>query len=176
MEEYCKAEKQAELEEKLLEKEEPRDNYDGDGTGVIVKGQRDMVVHFAKCCTPVPGDPIFGYITRGRGVSVHRRDCPNAEQLMLDVERIIDVEWMTGMHRIFPVTIHVLAGERAGIMMEITQLLLGMHINTKYLTAKSLGDSVDITITFDVNDTEQLQNIIRGIQRLDAVISVERSN
>ena len=176
MEEYRKAEKQLELEERLQHKEELRQSFDDQGRGVVVKGEHDMVVHFAKCCTPVPGDPIFGYITRGRGVSVHRRDCPNAEQLMLDVERIIEVDWVTGMNQVFPVTIRVLAGERAGIMMEITQLLLGMRINTKYLTAKSLGDSVDITLTFDVNNSEQLQNIIRNIQKLDAVISVERSN
>ncbi|MBO4384040.1 MAG: bifunctional (p)ppGpp synthetase/guanosine-3',5'-bis(diphosphate) 3'-pyrophosphohydrolase [Clostridia bacterium] len=176
MEEYRKAEKQAELEEKLLKKEELHESYDDQGRGVVVKGEHDMVVHFAKCCTPVPGDPIFGYITRGRGVSVHRHDCPNAEQLMLDVERIIEVEWVTGVNQVFPVTIHVIAGERAGIMMEITQLLLGMRINTKYLTAKSLGDSVDITITFDVNNSEQLQNIIKNIQKLDEVHSVERSS
>ncbi|MCR5612003.1 MAG: bifunctional (p)ppGpp synthetase/guanosine-3',5'-bis(diphosphate) 3'-pyrophosphohydrolase [Clostridiales bacterium] len=176
MEEYRKAEKQAELEEKLLKKEELHESYDDQGRGIVVKGEHDMVVHFAKCCTPVPGDPIFGYITRGRGVSVHRQDCPNAEQLMLDVERIIEVEWVTGINQVFPVTIHVIAGERAGIMMEITQLLLSMRINTKYLTAKSLGDSVDITLTFDVSNSEQLQNIIKSIQKLDNVISVERSS
>lgn len=176
MEEYRKAEKQLELEEKLENKEELHQSFDDQGRGVVVKGEHDMVVHFARCCTPVPGDPIFGYITRGRGVSVHRRDCPNAGQLMLDVERIIDVEWVTGVNQTFPVTVHVIAQERAGIMMEITQLLLGMKINTKYLTAKSLGDSVDITLTFDVNNADQLQNIIKGIERLDAVISVERSN
>lgn len=176
MEEYRKAEKQAELEEKLLKKEELHESFDDQGRGVVVKGEHDMVVHFAKCCTPVPGDPIFGYITRGRGVSVHRQDCPNAEQLMLDVERIIEVEWVTGINQVFPVTIHVIAGERAGIMMEITQLLLSMRINTKYLTAKSLGDLVDITITFDVNNSDQLQNIIKNIQKLDGVISVERSS
>ena len=176
MEEYRKAEKQLELEEKLENKEELHQSFDEQGRGVVVKGEHDMVVHFARCCTPVPGDPIFGYITRGRGVSVHRCDCPNAGQLKLDVERIIDVEWVTGMNQTFPVTIHVLAGERAGIMMEITQLLLGMKINTKYLSAKSLGDSVDITITFDVNNADQLRSIIRGIEKLDAVMSVERSN
>ncbi len=176
MEEYRKAEKELELEEKRENKQELRQSFDEQGRGVVVKGEHDMVVHFARCCTPVPGDPIFGYITRGRGVSVHRCDCPNAGQLKLDVERIIDVEWVKGVEQTFPVTIRVLAGERAGIMMEITQLLLSMRINTKYLSAKSLGDSVDITITFDVSNAEQLQNIIKGIEKLDAVISVERSN
>ena len=176
MEEYRKAEKQSELEERLLHKEELRESYDEQGRGVVVKGEHDMVVHFAKCCTPVPGDEIFGYITRGRGVSIHRKDCPNAEQLLLDVERIIPVEWVTGMSQTFPVTIHVIASERAGIMMEITQLLLSLKINTKYLNAKSGGDTVDITLTFDIQNAEQLQTLTRGIMKLDGVIKVERSN
>lgn len=176
MEEYRKAEKAAELEERLLHKEELHESYDDQGRGVVVKGEHDMVVHFARCCTPVPGDEIFGYITRGRGVSIHRKDCPNAETLLLDVERIIPVEWVSGMTQIFPVTIHVIAGERAGIMMEITQLLLSMKVNTKYLSAKSSGKTVDITITFDIKDSEQLQTIIRSITKLDSVITVERTN
>ncbi len=175
MEEYRKEQKQVELEERLQHKEELHASYDEQGRGVIVKGEHDMVVHFARCCTPVPGDEIFGYITRGRGVSVHRRDCPNAEQLLLDVERIIPVEWVTGNSQTFPVTIHVLAEERAGIMMEITQLLLSMKINTKYLNAKSAGNTVDISLTFDIQNSEQLQNIIRSIQKLDSVLEVERS-
>ena len=176
MEEYRKAEKAAELEERQIKKEELRESYDEQGRGVVVKGEHDMVVHFAKCCTPVPGDEIFGYITRGRGVSIHRKDCPNAATLELDVERIVPVEWVSGMHQTFPVTLHVISNERAGIMMEITQLLLSMRINTKYLNAKSGGDIVDITLTFDVQDAEQLQTMIKNIMKLDSVLKVERSN
>jgi GTP pyrophosphokinase len=176
MEEYRKAEKAAELEERLMHKEELHESFDEQGRGVVVKGQHDMVVHFSRCCTPVPGDEIFGYITRGRGVSIHRKDCPNAESLMLDVERIVPVEWVTDDNHTFPVTIHVVSYEKAGIMMEITQLLLGMRINTKYLNAKSVGTSVDISITFDVKNSEQLQTIIRSIEKLDSVQTVERSS
>ncbi len=176
MEEYRKEEKAAELEAKLARREELRESYDEHGRGVVVKGEHDMVVHFARCCTPVPGDEIFGYITRGRGVSIHRKDCPNAETLLLDVERIVPVDWVTGSSQTFPVTVHVISNERAGIMLEITQLLLSMKINTKYLNAKSVGNTVDITITFDVQNSEQLQNVIRSIMKLDSVVAVERSN
>ena len=176
MEEYRKEEKAAELEARLARKEEQRESYDEQGRGVVVKGEHDMVVHFARCCTPVPGDEIFGYITRGRGVSIHRKDCPNAETLLLDVERIVPVEWVTGNSQTFPVTIHVISNERAGIMLEITQLLLSMKINTNYLNAKSAGKTVDITITFDTQNAEQLQNVIKSIMKLDSVIAVERSN
>lgn len=176
MEEYRKEQKQAELEEKLQRKEEQKASFDENGRGVIVKGQHDMVVHFAKCCTPVPGDEVFGYITRGRGVSVHRKDCPNAEALQLDVERIVPVEWASGNSQTFPVTIHVLAHERAGLMLEITQLLLSMKINTKYLNAKSGGNTVDVNLTFDIQNSEQLQTLIKNLQKLDSVIDVERSN
>ena len=135
-----------------------------------------MVVHFAKCCTPVPGDEIFGYITRGRGVSIHRKDCPNSEALQLDVERIVPVEWVMTESHTFPVTIHVLAEERPGLMLEITQLLLSMKINTKYLNAKSAGATVDVNLTFDIKDSEQLQTLIKNLQKLDSVLEVERSN
>ena len=176
MEEYRKEQKQHELEEKQQRREEQQASFDDQGRGVIVKGQHDMVVHFARCCTPVPGDEIFGYITRGRGVSIHRKDCPNAESLQLDVERIVPVEWVMSNSQTFPVTIHVLAEERPGLMLEITQLLLSMRINTKYLNAKSGGSTVDVTLTFDIKDSEQLQTLIKSLQKLDSVLEVERSN
>jgi GTP pyrophosphokinase len=176
MEEYRKEQKLHELEEKQQRREEQKASFDEQGRGVIVKGQHDMVVHFAKCCTPVPGDEIFGYITRGRGVSIHRKDCPNSEALQLDVERIVPVEWVMTESHTFPVTIHVLAEERPGLMLEITQLLLSMKINTKYLNAKSAGATVDVNLTFDIKDSEQLQTLIKNLQKLDSVLEVERSN
>ena len=176
MEEYRKEEKQQELEERLARKDQEHASYDEQGRGVVVKGERDMVVHFARCCTPVPGDKIFGYITRGRGVSIHREDCPNAETLMLDVERIIPVEWVNENGNTFPVTVHIVSLEKPGIMMEITQLLINMRINTKYLSARSADKSVDINITFDVQNSEQLQAIIGSISRIDSVIKVERNS
>jgi len=176
MEEYRKAQKQAELEQKLQQKEEQAAGSTDGGKSVIVKGEQDMVVRFAKCCSPVPGEEIFGYITRGRGVSIHRSNCPNAGMLLADEERIIPVEWAKSTSQVFPVTIHVTAGERVGIMMEITRLLLGMNINTKYLNAKSLEDKVDITMTFDVKNSEQLNTIIKNILKIDSVLDVQREN
>ena len=175
MEEYRKAQKQAEFEQKLLQKEEEKQSSVAKN-GVIVEGEEDMAVRFAKCCSPVPGEEIFGYITRGRGVSVHRRNCPNAEMLLADVDRIIKVEWEKTTTQVYPVTILVTTEERVGIMMEITRLLLGMNVNTKYLNAKSLEDRVDITITFDVKNAEQLNNIIRSLLKIDSVIDVQREN
>ncbi len=175
MEEYRKAQKQAELEEKLQQKEQAA-RSDANGVGVIVRGEHDMAVRFARCCNPVPGEEIFGYITRGRGVSVHRRNCPNAEMLLEDEDRIIEVEWAKSITQVYPVTIHVTARERAGIMMELTQLLMSMKINTKYLNAKSGGDTVDITLTFDVKNSDQLDTIIKGVLKIDSVVDVVREN
>ena len=175
MEEYRKEQKQAELEEKLKNKEQA-EIADTNGIGVIVRGEHDMVVRFAKCCNPVPGEEIFGYITRGRGVSVHRRNCPNAEMLLEDEERIIEVEWAKSINQTYPVTIHVTSEERAGIMMEITQLLMSMKINTKYLNAKSGDDIVDITLTFDVKNSDQLNSVIKALMKINSVIDVVREN
>lgn len=177
IEEYRKAAKQAELERKLLEKADTQtESYDANGRGVIVKGEANMVVRFARCCSPLPGDPIFGYITRGRGVSIHRRDCTNAAALMLDEDRIIEADWAKESTTSFPVTIYVLAAERAGLMMDITQLLMNMSINTKYLNAKSSDGHVEVILTFDVRNAEHLNTVIRSLSKIDSVAEVTRMN
>ena len=110
MEARRKVQREEELARKLEEQEHaPAKSFDANGRAVIVKGEANMVVRFAQCCSPLPGDEIFGYITRGRGVSIHSRSCPNAAALLADADRIIDVSWADGESAKFPVTIHITA-------------------------------------------------------------------
>lgn len=177
MDAYRKAQKEAELTAKLeQEAGEPKKSFDADGRAVIVKGEANMVVRFAQCCSPLPGEEIFGYITRGRGVSIHSCDCTNAQALKADADRIIDVAWADEDAVKFPVTIHILARERVGLLMDISQMLMNMKLNLRCINAKSVdsGARVDVTMTFDVTSTEHLNSIMRSLMKIEFVDDVSR--
>lgn len=178
MEEYRKEKKQAEIEERTQDIDAAHTVSDAQGREIIFMGEKDMVVHYAKCCTPLYGDDIFGYVTRGRGVSIHRRDCPNAEALLMDTERIREVSWGTNNSKPFSVTLHVLAYNKLGVMNDITTLLHTMKINTTFFNAKPPVDSdcFEITMTLDITNAEQLNELISNLHKLDSVVEVERSN
>ncbi len=176
MEEYRKAQKHAEMERKLQEKSEAVSETYSNSSGVIVKGEDNMVVRFARCCSPLPGDEIFGYITRGRGVSIHRKNCVNAESLMSDSGRIIEVEWAKQGTSSFPVTIYVTADERTGLMMDVAQALMNMHIDTNFLNAQSKDSHVDIVLTFNVKNAEHLDMIIKNLSKIDSVTNISRKS
>ena len=145
--------------------------------GIRVVGQENMAVRFAGCCTPLPGDEIIGYITRGRGVSVHRRDCENAESLLRDADRIIQVEWATDEKTKYPVNITILATERVGLLMSISQMLMNMNINLRSINANQDSDDiVTVKLTFDVNNAEHLESILKNLKKVDGVTNVFRTN
>lgn len=145
--------------------------------GIRVVGQKNMAVRFAGCCTPLPGDEIIGYITRGRGVSVHRRDCENAEALLRDADRIIQVEWATDEKTKYPVNITILATERVGLLMSISQMLMNMNINLRSINANQDSDDiVTVKLTFDVNNAEHLESILKNLKKVDGVTNVFRTN
>ena len=145
--------------------------------GIRVVGQENMAVRFAGCCTPLPGDEIIGYITRGRGVSVHRRDCDNAEALLRDADRIIQVEWATDEKTKYPVNITILATERVGLLMSISQMLMNMNINLRSINANQDSDDiVTVKLTFDVNNAEHLESILKNLKKVDGVTNVFRTN
>ena len=177
MEAHRKARKEEELQERLSSEDAaPRKSFDADGRAVIVKGEANMVVRFAQCCSPLPGDKIFGYITRGRGVSIHSESCPNAAALLADTERIIGVSWADENSTKFPVSVHILATERAGLMADITMLLTSLHINLRRLNAKTTDDGhgVDVSMGFDVKSAEHLDSITKNLMKIDGVHDVTR--
>lgn len=145
--------------------------------GVIVHGEPNMMVRFAQCCSPVPGDNIIGYITRGRGVSVHRRDCPNAKELLDDEGRIIPVEWAGDEKSSYTANVSLAATDRPGVLMDISQVLLSMNINIKTVNAKTdRNGMVYVQLSFDISNASQLNNIIKNLRKIKTVTEVYRAS
>ncbi|MDY5366451.1 MAG: bifunctional (p)ppGpp synthetase/guanosine-3',5'-bis(diphosphate) 3'-pyrophosphohydrolase [Eubacteriales bacterium] len=169
----------AERLERLEEEQQSRPENRNNGKGVIVEGDTGMVVRFARCCTPLPGDDIIGYVTRGRGVSIHRRDCPNIEDLLMDPERVVKAEWANNAKSSYTATIQVVADERTGLLMDVSQVLAGMNISITAMTAKvdkANQNIIQIQLSFDVSSTEQLNNIIKSMRKVRSVKEVYRVN
>lgn len=175
----AKAAAAAERLERLEEEQQSRPENRGNGKGVIVEGDTGMVVRFARCCTPLPGDDIIGYVTRGRGVSIHRKDCPNIGDLLMDSERVVRAEWANNAKSSYTATIQVVADERTGLLMDVSQVLAGMNISITAMTAKvdkANQSIIQIQLSFDVSSTEQLNNIIKSMRKVRSVKEVYRVN
>lgn len=175
----AKAAAAAERLERLEEEQQGRPENRGNGKGVIVEGDTGMVVRFARCCTPLPGDDIIGYVTRGRGVSIHRKDCPNIGDLLMDPERVVRAEWANNAKSSYTATIQVVADERTGLLMDVSQILAGMNISITAMTAKvdkANQSIIQIQLSFDVSSTEQLNNIIKSMRKVRSVKEVYRVN
>ena len=141
--------------------------------GIIVKGLEDILVKFGKCCQPVPGDPITGYITQGKGVSVHRVSCLHA--LKMNPDRQIDVEWNRDVSETFPVKIVVHAYDRFGLLADITVTISKCGANIQNANTKSLDNkTVDAKFTIAVKDKEQLHKVISAIKKIKHVQGVKR--
>ena len=158
-----------------LEKLKTKKPVKHNGTGILVKGEPGLLVRLAKCCSPVPGDPIIGFITRGRGVSVHRADCPNVTHGQNDVDRLIDVEWDYDGNERFEVNMEIVAYDRTGIMAEIMATLAEMKISILSVNAKT-SDTKNVTIHMGISikDLAQFEFVASKIRRLKDVYAVER--
>jgi GTP pyrophosphokinase len=147
-------------------------------SGVLVRGAADIFVKLAKCCTPVPGDVIVGFITRGNGVSVHRDDCPNVKGFDDERERMIEVEWAgDSAATVFRVHIQVEALDRSGLLSDITRVLSEHHVNI--LTASVQTDAQRLATSryvFEMSDTTHLDRVLSAVRRIDAVYDVYRVN
>ncbi|HKX68389.1 MAG TPA: bifunctional (p)ppGpp synthetase/guanosine-3',5'-bis(diphosphate) 3'-pyrophosphohydrolase [Intrasporangium sp.] len=153
-----------------------RRRRDGD-PGVVVVGTADVWVKLAKCCTPVPGDPIIGFVTRGSGVSVHRVDCTNADQLTANPERLIDVEWAPSSASVFLVQLQVEALDRNRLLSDVTRVLSDQHVNILSASVQTSRDRVAISrFTFEMGDPAHLDHVIKAVRRIDGVFDVYRVN
>lgn len=161
-------------EKSLIEKLKPRKASGHNHSGVLVKGESGLLVRLSKCCSPVPGDPIIGFVTRGRGVSVHRADCPNV-CLDEDVDRLIDVEWDYGMSESFEVNMEISAYDRTGMIADIMAALAEMKISITSINAKvSETKSVTIHLGISIKDLAQFEFVATKIRRLKDVYKVQR--
>jgi GTP diphosphokinase / guanosine-3',5'-bis(diphosphate) 3'-diphosphatase len=148
-----------------------------DSDSVIkVRGMDDLLVYRAKCCNPIKGEAIVGYVTRGKGVAVHSKMCPNVQSLMYDVERKIEVEWARATSEAFPVRIVVHTDDRPGMLNQLTSVFSDENTNIRSLEAKTEleqgGGIVEMTV--DVKDKKQLEKLVTAMRRISGVRDVER--
>ncbi|MEF2979147.1 RelA/SpoT family protein [Subtercola sp. YIM 133946] len=144
-------------------------------SGVLVRGAPDILVKLAKCCTPVPGDDIVGFVTRGTGVSVHQSDCHNVQSLLQEPERMIDVEWAPSSKSVFLVQIQVEALDRSGLLSDVTRVLSEHHVNILSATVSTSRDRLAISrFVFEMGDTTHLDRVLNAVRRIDAVYDVYR--
>ncbi len=144
---------------------------------VFVKGEEGMLVRFAHCCNPVPGDDIVGYITRGRGVSVHRRDCINLKDSSMEDMRMIEVSWNTGAKSSFNADVQLIAYDRSGIIATLTTMIAGMNIPLQAISARSTKNKTTvINLTIEVKDKEQLSMVMKQFQKNPDIIEAYRAS
>jgi guanosine-3',5'-bis(diphosphate) 3'-pyrophosphohydrolase len=141
---------------------------------VVVRGHDDLMVYRSKCCNPIPGDDIIGYVTRGRGIAVHSKGCPNVENLLYEAERRIDVDWAGSTQATFPVRLRIFTEDRPGMLADITTVISDADANIR--TFESGGEALHarIEVALDVKDRKQLERILAGIKRIPGVFDIER--
>ena len=150
-------------------------------SGIIVKGLYDVAVHFSKCCSPVPGDEIVGFVTRGRGVSIHRTDCINIMNLSeLEKVRLIDAEWQQGAEQgdngLYLAEIKIFGNNRTGLLVDITRIFTEREIDISSINSKTSKQGVaTISISFNTKGKEELSSLIEKIRQVESVIDIERT-
>lgn len=144
-------------------------------SGVLVRGDADVMVKLARCCTPVPGDEILGFITRATGVSVHRSDCRNADDLRCQPERLIEVSWVPNSKSMFLVQIQIEALDRGGLLSDVTRVLSEHHVNILSASVSTRADRVALSrFVFEMSNPSALEGLINSVRQIDNVYDVYR--
>ena len=176
LEEYRKEHNEENIEEKLeaLSRTKPNVNKVSK-SGIIVKGIDNCLVKLSKCCNPLPGDNIVGYITKGRGVSVHRSDCTNIGDLLTEENRIIDVAWFDDTKASYNVDIEIYANDRSGLLADIIHALSEQKAKLMAVTSKANKERIALTeITVEVENTDELNKLLKAVRKVDSVYEVKR--
>ncbi len=176
LQEYRKEHQEEDIEEKMeeLRKQKERKQKPS-SSGVVVEGIDNCLVKLSKCCNPLPGDEIIGYITKGRGVSVHRKDCVNVKDLLTEENRIIDVKWYEETKEHYNVSIEVLANDRKGLLVDILNTIKETKANLMGVSTKTTKERIAIMdIDIEVENIEELNKVIRNIKKVDSVYEVRR--
>ena len=180
LDEYSKEHKEEELEEKIQElSTEGRKKSQGkvSNSGIIVKGIDNCLVKFAKCCNPVPGDNIIGYITKGRGVSIHRRDCINVNELLEQEDRIIEVSWYEKVKTSYNVDIELYSNDRDGLLSDIVKAFGNEKVSIMDIRSKVTKEKIVITeVTTEIENLETLNKLFKVLRKIDSVYEVKRKN
>lgn len=167
--------RESDIIEKQVEKiQERRKRHHS--AGVKVKGIENILVRFSKCCNPVPGDEIMGYITKGRGVSIHRRDCPNVADLMTEEERMIEVEWNKQVKESYHADVEIRANDRKGLLAEITIIIDESKVNIVSFHSRTTKDKMAIiNFILEITDIDELNKLIRKFRKIEGVTDVFRA-
>ena len=176
LEEYRKEHNEENIEEKLeaLSRTKPNVNKVSK-SGIIVKGIDNCLVKLSKCCNPLPGDNIVGYITKGRGVSVHRSDCTNIGDLLTEENRIIDVAWFDDTKASYNVDIEIYANDRSGLLADIIHALSEQKAKLMAVTSKANKERIALTeVTVEVENTDELNKLLKAVRKVDSVYEVTR--
>ncbi len=143
--------------------------------GVRIKGIDDILYHTAKCCFPVPGDALVGFVTRGKGVTIHRKDCPNLQRIAVDDERLIEVDWVSDENITAPARVFVETVDRPGILASLSSVISSMNVNISQLQATTTHDRrAHLSIILEVKDRNQLHTLVQKLASTDGVLSVKR--
>ncbi len=146
-------------------------------SGVIVEGLDGCLVKFARCCNPVPGDDIVGFITRGFGVSIHKKDCTNVVNADLSSDRWVRTEWASTVKETFKSTIDIIGSDRQGLLADVSVTLSNMRVPIHTFMARETKDNHShIQVTIGISDLEQLRSIMSSLRKISGVVSVQRSN
>lgn len=142
--------------------------------GVLVGGTEDLMVRFAKCCNPIPGDSIIGFVTRGRGISVHKADCTNVELFSADEERKIEVSWDNGEQKKYFVSLEIIGVDRAGLLNEISLVFTEFGANVIEGSIKTLNQQAKSMFKIEIRNINQLKQIFRRVQRIKGIENISR--
>jgi len=159
-------------EEIPVEKQKKKTKKSADA-GISITGVDDVMVRFARCCTPLPGDDVVGYITRGRGVSVHVATCPVVQEM--DPERLVDVKWNIGQKQAFPVNIRVICIDKRGLLSELSNVISNLGINISSANIDTVrGENATCDFELDVSDLDQFNTLVSALRKLKSVQTIER--
>ena len=151
--------------------------FGGDNNAIVVKGHGDLLVYRARCCNPIRGESIVGYVTRGKGVAVHTLECPNVTNLMYETDRRIDVDWARDKEvtsTAFPVKLTLQCDDRAGMLKQITAVISDTNTNIRNIEARTASGRANIDVVLDIADLKHLENIINGVRKIPGVHEVQR--
>ena len=180
LDEYSKDHKEEEIEKKIQElssQNKKNNQAKHSNSGIIVKGIDNCLVKFSKCCNPVPGDSIIGYITRGRGVSVHRKDCVNIGDLFSEENRIIDVSWFEQVQKAYNVDIEIYSNDRDRLLADIIKEFANEKVNMLDVRSRVTKEKTVITeIIAEVENLDTLNKLFRALRKVDSVYEVKRKS
>ena len=148
--------------------------FTGSSTAIKVKGYDDLMTYLSKCCNPLPGEPITGYVTRGKGVAVHSAACPNVRNLMFNADRQIDVEWADQRQAQFQVDLEILMEDRQGILARVVSTVANSKTNIRAMDTRTSDGRAMADLTLEIADLKHLERILRSIAAIDGVMQVER--